>query len=987
MMSHITKYSIAVFLFLLLAIGFGGCRAIPENAPVKKNDRLCGVTSGLFRDRWWNYYERGISFSDCQLWEEAGSDFRKALTKEDADHRRVRTYGRHLIDYFPRRELGVSLFHRGRYQESMAELELSLSTEKSAKAEYYLDKARQKWIEQERLDTKPPEIFLESPEEESLSNQLIVTVSGVAADDRYVKEILVNREPVRIDLAAPRISFRKQTRIRMGENSVVVEVRDLTGKMTRTERKIFCDRSGPTLNIDGLISEKDSDGMYRLRGYAHDDSGILAIRVNGLNILKDSHREVVLNHPISFSPGQKRVVLLAEDRAGNRTRAEIFPTAREQSDARPYASENLFASLELSATDQKGVVTQEKRAEACNTGEYYALIIGINEYDQWRPLKNAVNDATGLKDILIRRYGFSARNIVFRTDKAATRKTLIRDFRCMAGGLEKTDNLLIYFSGHGHLDTINGDGYWIPVDGKIKDATTWITNSVIQNILCSPDVRGKNIMLISDSCYSGTLLRGNPRPAFNYKPKPPHGGSNSKGVKRPNRKNASRACKRSRQVIAAGGVEPVYDVGERYGVFARYFLKALEKNNRPSIDIEYLFHDDNIWKSIADESGQRPEIGRFMTNMDEEGQFVLILKPDARKGGGSLPDTVPCDRDIRLPEFPPPLISMRNKDWTEKRTVFIEQAILELKVSSNIGIQKVRIDNQPILTRPGRKLYLNYLTDLDEGKNSFLIECFDQAGNRSEKKIEIFRKIPKVYESGSRMSVLLLPFATNKMKRGDGTGNIHNVAGVLMSHLMDSKRFNMKETLNLNLPKDEDEALDLARKKKAEFVLKSVIDGNADALQISASMIEVETSKPLTIQDVYGRIADEKIEKETSEDPTIQNEGTVAKSLEAKLCQGLVVKLRDALPLVEGRIAKISGEDKIIINLGKPDQIKVGMRLIFFEKGEPIRDSVTGEDLGADTEELGTGRIRAVSDKKSDTELVDPDALTNLKVGHQFVMK
>jgi len=980
-MSHITKHSVAIFLFLLLAIGFGGCRAIPP--PVERDGRPCGVTRGLFRDRWWNYYERGISFSDCQFWEEADADFRKALTKEDADHRRVRTYGRHLIDYFPHRELGVALFHQKRYQEAIAELESSLSTEKSAKAEYYLDKARQKWIGQERLDTKPPEIFLESPEQESISNQLIVTVSGVAEDDRYVKEILVNREPVRIDLAAPRISFRKQTRIRMGENSIVVEVMDLTGKITRTERKIFCDRSGPTLNIDGLISENDSDGSYRLRGYAHDDSGILAIRVNGRNILEDSHQEVVLNHPISLSPGGKKVVLLAEDRAGNRTRAEILPSVREQSDAWPHAPENLFASLDLcSATDQKskGIMTPKKRAEACNTGKYYALIIGINEYDEWRSLRNAVNDATGLKDILIRRYGFSARNIVFRTDKAATRKTLIRDLRCMAGGLDETDNLLIYFSGHGQLDDITNDGYWIPVDGKLDDPTSWITNSAIRNILCSPDVRGKNIMLISDSCYSGTLLREIPRSAFIYRrdfqtdrSKSGRGGSESvpsKGVEDSGKKeSAARACKKSRQVIAAGGLELVTDAGKRYGIFARHLLDALKKNNRSVIDMEYLFHTD-IWKPIVDKSRQRPVIGRFITNMDEDGQFVLILKPDDQKGDDSLSVTVPCGREIEFPDFAPPVITMRNKEWTEKRTVFIDQAILEFKVCGDAGIQRVRINGRDILTRPGRKLYLNYLTDLSEGENQFLIECFDQIGNRSEKRIEILRKVPKVYENGSRMSVLLFPFVTNKVKTGAGNGNIHRVADVLLNRLMESERFNMKEALNFNLPKDEDEALELARKKEAEFVLKSLIDANANSLEISARMIEVETSKALTIQDIYGetgKTADEK--------------------LVAELCQGLVVKLRDALPLLEGRIAQIAGEEKIIINLGEPDQIKVGMRLIFFEKGEPIPDPVTGESLGADTEELGTARIRKLSQNFSHTELIDSDALTNLKVGQQFVMK
>jgi hypothetical protein len=36
-------------------------------------------------------------------------------------------------------------------------------------------------------------------------------------------------------------------------------------------------------------------------------------------------------------------------------------------------------------------------------GDYYALIIGISAYKEWAPLQTAVNDAVGLRKILIQR--------------------------------------------------------------------------------------------------------------------------------------------------------------------------------------------------------------------------------------------------------------------------------------------------------------------------------------------------------------------------------------------------------------------------------------------------------------------------------------------------------------------------------------------------------------------------------------------------------
>ena len=49
------------------------------------------------------------------------------------------------------------------------------------------------------------------------------------------------------------------------------------------------------------------------------------------------------------------------------------------------------------------------------SGIYYAMIIGINDYEEWNQLKTAVNDAVTLKEILVRRYNFSEANILHGT--------------------------------------------------------------------------------------------------------------------------------------------------------------------------------------------------------------------------------------------------------------------------------------------------------------------------------------------------------------------------------------------------------------------------------------------------------------------------------------------------------------------------------------------------------------------------------------------
>jgi len=268
--------------------------------------------------------------------------------------------------------------------------------------------------------------------------------------------------------------------------------------------------------------------------------------------------------------------------------------------------------LPILATDNRGInIESSGISPDAYLGTYHALIIGINKYKEWNPLRTAVKDAEALKDILIQRYGFKKENVILRTDRNATRDGLIGDLRNMASGLGNRDNLLIYFAGHGQLDDLTGDGYWIPTEGKLKKPSSWISHSTIKNILSSERVRGKNIIIVADSCYSGTLLRGGPSLL----------SINEQGYRK---KLLKLASNRSRQVITSGGLEPVTDGGrDGHSLFAYYFLKALKDNDRDLIDLENLFHT-RVWRYVTEIGDQRPNVGRLKTPMDEDGQFVLV---------------------------------------------------------------------------------------------------------------------------------------------------------------------------------------------------------------------------------------------------------------------------------------------------------------------------------------------------------------------------
>jgi uncharacterized caspase-like protein len=83
-------------------------------------------------------------------------------------------------------------------------------------------------------------------------------------------------------------------------------------------------------------------------------------------------------------------------------------------------------------------------------GNFYALVIGINDYHApLPPLKSAVNDAKAVGKMLEEHYGFKVQYLL---DAQATRFNILDALAKYESSLQATDNLVIYYAGHGYLD-------------------------------------------------------------------------------------------------------------------------------------------------------------------------------------------------------------------------------------------------------------------------------------------------------------------------------------------------------------------------------------------------------------------------------------------------------------------------------------------------------------------------------------------------------
>ena len=83
------------------------------------------------------------------------------------------------------------------------------------------------------------------------------------------------------------------------------------------------------------------------------------------------------------------------------------------------------------------------------TGQYWALIIGINEYQHAPNLHSAVKDAKAVRDVLKARYGFQQERVRTLLNTDATRSNIEQALFKMGRQAGKNDSVFIYYAGHG----------------------------------------------------------------------------------------------------------------------------------------------------------------------------------------------------------------------------------------------------------------------------------------------------------------------------------------------------------------------------------------------------------------------------------------------------------------------------------------------------------------------------------------------------------
>ena len=79
----------------------------------------------------------------------------------------------------------------------------------------------------------------------------------------------------------------------------------------------------------------------------------------------------------------------------------------------------------------------------------YALLIGIDKYQNVQNLNYAVKDAESIQDLLVNTFNFPKGNITLLINEEANKDAILKAFSDLTKTAEDNDRVRIYFAGQG----------------------------------------------------------------------------------------------------------------------------------------------------------------------------------------------------------------------------------------------------------------------------------------------------------------------------------------------------------------------------------------------------------------------------------------------------------------------------------------------------------------------------------------------------------
>ena len=279
-----------------------------------------------------------------------------------------------------------------------------------------------------------------------------------------------------------------------------------------------------------------------------------------------------------------------------------------------------FVSLLFAQQDRGMRVVTKDLETGTELGIYanlWAVVVGVNKYQQWPRLNYAVRDAEAVAELLKTKYGIQQDHIILIRYEQATLQAIKDALSELIVKTGKDDGVVFFFAGHGQtFRTLEGKemGYMIPVDGRKEEAklyTTALPMSEVKN-LCNL-IPAKHILFLVDACYSGLAAAADYRGTLT---------SETRGFLH----KVTRA--KTRHVITAGSAGEQVQEREEWGhsAFTYELLNALERD-QADYDYDGIVTADELAEYLTSRvsritnNAQLPQSKRLSV---DEGKFVFV---------------------------------------------------------------------------------------------------------------------------------------------------------------------------------------------------------------------------------------------------------------------------------------------------------------------------------------------------------------------------
>lgn len=254
------------------------------------------------------------------------------------------------------------------------------------------------------------------------------------------------------------------------------------------------------------------------------------------------------------------------------------------------------------------------------TGRNIITVIGIDAYEHWRTLEEAVNDAAKVRDLFIERFGFEEPIEPIFNELATSNRLHHLVLSELPQCLTSDDVLILFFAGHGHSEESQvgkqriETGFIIPVEAQSKwDKETKKSKNLDQFIDLEHWLKSisrlpaHHILVILDSCHSGFAV-----------------GPAMTRYRGPNSYHDRLVQNRSRKIITASRANQL----ALDGLFAGELVKGLAER-RADLTGDGLVTGSELGFYVQDAVGkkrkdQTPDYGEI--SFDERGEIIFDVR-------------------------------------------------------------------------------------------------------------------------------------------------------------------------------------------------------------------------------------------------------------------------------------------------------------------------------------------------------------------------